>query len=165
LGAVASIDAEPLSHLVQDDPVSATEFWAMSKNVQQEREREWTIVTVTVSNFLHDERWLDPGGIGDELGFTIDTTLDGDIPVRININKKCGGPVELEWELWPGDAGRRTRGNATIHRLSRTKAILLPGFYERSIKRSRRLAKITVPDAKWGLGGSMLEKCGIETTY
>jgi hypothetical protein len=137
----------------------------MSKNVQQEREREWTFITATVSNILHDDRWLDPDGIGDEFGFAITAMLDGDIPVHINVHKECCGPVELEWELWPGEPGRRTRGTGTIHRLSRTEAVLRPGFYERSTKRIWRLAEIACPDAKWGLGGSMLEKCGSETTY
>jgi hypothetical protein len=137
----------------------------MSKNVQQEREREWTSVSVLVINFLNDERILDPNAVADEFQFDLDTMLDGDIPVHIRAAKKCYGPIEVEWELWRSERGQRTRGTATIHRMSGTDAILEAGFYERSRSRSPRLAKLRVPYAKWGLRSSLIEQSGIETTY
>jgi hypothetical protein len=57
----------------------------LSKN-ELERQRECTLVSVLVSNHLHDHRFLDPTASAHEIGpLKIHATLDGDIPVRITI--------------------------------------------------------------------------------
>jgi hypothetical protein len=137
----------------------------MSKKTREQRERECTLVSVAVSNYLHDARLLDANGVIDELNLEVDAVIDGDIPVHIKAEKKWYGPVSLHWELWSEEPGRRTRGFVVIHRLTGTKALLQPVSYERSCKRSPRLAALDVACAKWGLRASSFDKYGIETTY
>jgi hypothetical protein len=131
-----------------------------------ERDYEWTIISVLVSNWLHDTRVLDPTELADEIGpVTYDAVLDGDIPVRILIRKTCCEPARIEWHAWPIELGRRTWGTMSILRLSATRAILLCGTYDRARRRSERLREIPLPDAKWGLSSSHCDRLGIETTY
>jgi hypothetical protein len=138
----------------------------MCRKTEEERERECTLISALISNWLHDTGILDPNALADELAsVTCDAVIDGDIDARIRVRKKCYGPAYVEWELWPGEPGRRTHGIMTIYRFTGTKASLEPVFYVRSRKRSHRLATMHVPYAKWGLRSSALSKYGIETTY
>lgn len=138
---------------------------ARANDVSAERAREYIIVSVLVANYLHDARLLDPNAVSDEVSLTVDTILDGDIPVRIQTHKNCYGPARIEWHLWPDEPGRRTWGTMSVGRLSVTKAIFEAGSYDRSRKRSPRLAKIPLPDAKWGLSSTDFKRLGIDTTF
>jgi hypothetical protein len=137
----------------------------LSKN-ELERQRECTLLSVLVSNHLHDERFLDPTASADEIGpLKIGATLDGDIPVRITVKKRSYGPAWIEWRLWPTEPGRSTWGTMTIFRATTAKAFLQVATYDRARKRSPRLAEISIPDAKWGLSSPFFGEFGIVTTY
>lgn len=137
----------------------------LSKN-ELERQRECTLVSVLVGNHLHDERFLDPTASADEIGsLKIDATLDRDIPVWITVKKRSYGPAWIEWRLWPNDPGRSTWGTMTIFRANAAKAFMQVATYDRARKRSRRLAEISIPDAKWGLNSHFFGVLGIATTY
>lgn len=123
-----------------------------ANDIRAERLREQTIISVIVANYLHDARVLDPTDPAWQVGVhTLKTLIDGDIPVRIEVQKEWSGPVWIRWHAWPDEPGRRTWGTMSVGRLSAAKAILIAGSYDRSCKRTPRLAKIARPDAKWGL--------------
>ena len=131
-----------------------------------ERDREWLVISVLVINYVHDVGVLSTCGVtGNQQLVTLNTLLDGDISARIELWQPWSGPAWIEWLLWPGEAGRRTRGRALVHRLAVTKAVLGLGPYDGSRKRSDRLTRIPLPDAKWGLTSSEFERFGIKTTY
>lgn len=131
-----------------------------------ERDREWLVVSVLVANYLHDAKLLDPNAIADEVFFgNINTVLDGDIPARIRVEKKCYDPTSIKWHLWPDEPGRSTWGTMVIHRFGPAKAILGRGTYDRARKRSPRLAEVLPPNAKRGLSFSEFERHGIATTF
>lgn len=131
-----------------------------------EREYEKTIISILVANYLHDARILDstnPAQLVSALA--VETLIDGDIPVRIKVQKESAGPAWIQWHLWPDEPGRRTWGTMSVGRLSVSKAILLTGSYDRSRMRSPRLAKIPQPDAKWGLSSTECGQLGVKTTF
>jgi hypothetical protein len=137
----------------------------LSKN-ELERQRECTLVSVLVSNHLHDQRFLDPTASADEIGpLIIDATLDGDIPVRITVKKRSHGPTWIKWQLWPAEPGRSTWGTMTIFRATTAKAFLQVATYDRARNRSSRLAEISTLGAKWGLTSPFFGEFGIVTTY
>lgn len=137
-----------------------------ANDIRAERLREQMIISVIIANYLHDTRMLDPADPAQQLGaLTLETLIDGNIPVRIGVQKESSGPAWIGWHIWPDDAGRRTWGTMSVSRLSATKAILVAGSYDRSRKRSPRLAKIALPCATWGLYSTDFERLGIETTY
>jgi hypothetical protein len=131
-----------------------------------ERFREWLVVSVLAINHAHEVRALDPCSIvRRRQTTTLRAMLDGDIPALIGIHESPAGPAWIDWLVWPDDNGRRTRGGASVHRLSATMAVLAGGPYDRSRKRSDRLARIPLPDAKWGLTSPEFERFRIITTY
>lgn len=133
---------------------------------QRERESEVVVLSILTSNYLHDAGLLDANAVADEVGpLTVEAILDGDIPIRIEVRKEFYGPASVEWHLWPNERGRRTWGTMFVHRLSATKALLTFGSYDRARKPSQRLARVPLPDARWGLTSSHFERFGIETTY
>lgn len=137
-----------------------------ANDIRAERVREQTIVSVIVANLLHDARILNPTDPAQQLDpLTVETLIDGDIPVRIEVKKESSGPAWIQWHLWPDEPGRRTWGMMSVGRLGVTKAILEAGSYDRSRQRSPRLANIPLPDATWGLWSTDCERLGIETTF
>ena len=131
-----------------------------------EREYERTMVSILVANYLHDARILDPTNPAQQVGgLAVETLIDGDIPVRIEVQKESSEPAWIQWHLWSGEPGRRTWGTMSVGRLNVNKAILVTGSYDRSCKRSPRLAKIPQPEAKWGLALMDCGRLGIETTF
>jgi hypothetical protein len=153
---------QPQVYIRQSQPKSQPTV----NHIRTERLREQTIISVIVVNYLHDARILDPAAAAQQLDpVTVETLIDGDIPVRIEVQKEGSGPAWIQWHLWPDEPGRQTWGTISVRRLSVTKAILAVGSYDRSCKRSPRLAAIPLPDGKWGLSSTECERCGIETTY
>jgi hypothetical protein len=136
------------------------------KGVSAERQREWTIVSVHVANYLHDAGVLDAANLAQMIKpLTLHATLDGDIPARIDIEKQCSGPAWISWQLWPEESGRKTWGTMSVSRLGVCEAFLGIGTYDRSRKRCMRLRAMTLPDGKWGLTSATFARYGIETTY
>jgi hypothetical protein len=134
--------------------------------MRAERLLEQTIISVIVANYLHDVRILDPNNPAQQVdSLTVETVIDGEIPMRIEVQKECSGPAWIKWHAWPNECGRRTWGTVSVRRLSTTTAILVAGSYDRSCARSPLLAKIPLPDAKWGIWSPDFERFGIETTY
>jgi hypothetical protein len=139
---------------------------ATANDIRAERHREWLVISVLVANYLHDAHILDPTDPAQQVGLlTLDTLIDGDIPVRIEVEKESFGPAWVQWHLWIAQPGRRTWGTMSVARLSMTKAILEAGSYDRSRKRCPRLAAVPLPDATWGLSSTDCERLGIETTF
>ena len=135
-------------------------------SIKAERLREQMMISVVVANHLHDTRILDPTDPAQQLDLlTVETLIDGDIPVRIEVQKEWSGPAWIRWHVWPDEPGRRTWGTMSVGRLSAANASLLVGSYDRSSKRSPRLAKIAQPNATWGLCSTNFERLGIETTF
>jgi hypothetical protein len=137
-----------------------------ANDTRVERLREHTIISVLIANYLQNERILDPTNSAQQLGpVIIETLIDGDIPVRIEVQKQSSGPAWIEWLLWPHEPGRQTRGGASLRRLSVTNPLLGEGPYGRWRKRSERLGRIALPVAKWGLKSPQLLRFAITTTY
>lgn len=131
-----------------------------------ERDREWLVISVIAINHAHDVGALDSCGVTARHRLvTLNTIVDCDIPMRIDVHQPLTGPSSIRWLLWPDEPGRRTHGYALVHRLAVTRAVLGRGYYDRSRKRSNRLTRIALPDAKWGLNSSEFKKFGITTTY
>lgn len=137
-----------------------------ANGLRAERLSEQTTISVIVANYLHDARILDPTDPVQQLGpLTVETLIDGDIPVRIEVQKESSGPAWIQWHLWPDEPGRRTWGTMAVGRFSVTRAILWPGSYDGSLERRPRLAIVPQPDATWGLWSTDCERLGIDTTF
>lgn len=130
-----------------------------------ERLREHTVISTLVVNHLHDARILDPTDLTQQVHLTLDTLIDGDIPARIEVRKDSAGSAWITWRLWPVEPGLLTWGSMSLGRLSVTRAILTTASYDRSLARSARLARISIPDAKWGVSSATCTRFGIETTF
>lgn len=51
------------------------------------------IISVIISNHLHDARILDPTDPAQQIGqFVVESLIDGDIPMRIEVEKDCQAP-------------------------------------------------------------------------
>lgn len=126
---------------------------------------EQTMISVIIAKYLHDAQILDVTDPAQQLGhLTVEILIDGEIPVRIDVQKECCGPAWIKWHLWPNEPGRRTWGTMSVGQLSAAKAILVLGHYDRACKRSPRLAKISLPDARRGRWSTEFKQFGIETT-
>lgn len=131
-----------------------------------ERLREQTIISVFVSNYLHDARIMDATDPAQQLRpLALDTLIDGDIRVRIEVQKDWSGPAWISWCLWPDEQRRRTSGTMSLNRLSVVKACLTIVSYDRSLARRARLARIPMPHAKWGVSSAAFAHLGLETTF
>lgn len=138
----------------------------VANGIRAARLREQAIISVLVSNYLHDARILDPANPAQQLDpVIVETLIDGDIPVSIEVRKESSGPAWIQWRLWFAQPRQRVWGTMSVGRLNVTEAILKSGSYDGSLKRRPRLAAIPLPDATWGLWSANCEQLGIETTF